>query len=133
MENQSFDGIDSKISEKLKAVRETKVPGEILKNFSANVEEGIGKKSIRAGFSWKFGGSWAMAGVPAFAVLVMASLVIFQSPAFHAPAPIMELAQLDKTQASDEEMMAAMVDSMADEDVSLDDLDDETLASLEVS
>lgn len=126
MENQSFNSVDEKIFEKLKKSREKKVPGELMTNFSSDVEEKLRKKSARPGFSWNGANAWAMAGVPAFAVLVLASFMVFKTPA-------VEIAQLPSPELSDEAMMAALIDSMDDEDFTLEDLDQATLDSLEVS
>lgn len=117
MSEQHFEKMDQEWMKSTKDLREKKVSDGILKGFSASVERRIlsqeqapKRSALRA---------W----VPAMAVLVIASVVVFRSPILSTPfAPVLkttDYAQLDDNEEMDvEEEIAALteLDAWSEED-----------------
>ena len=141
MKKQPFEDMDQKLFDGLKSLREKKASGEVMADFSNEIDEKILRKQKKPSWVGSGVGSWAMAGVPVLAVLVLASLLVMRMPNFNLPAasgvssqtsPV-ELAQVPADELSDQALVKELSDSLDDDDINPEDLDDETLAALELS
>ncbi len=78
MPEQHFDEMDQSLMKNLKSVVKTPVPKEVLKDFSASVIEKISEKEPpREIYKPVHSVAWL---VPAFAVLILASAVVWRLP-----------------------------------------------------
>ena len=82
MNQEPFEKLDREFDELLKVEREKGVSPGMLRGFSASVESKILQKQER-----KVRPFIAPVLVPAFAVMLLASLVIFNNHSFQAPSP----------------------------------------------
>lgn len=84
MDEEKFKQIDEKLMAKFKSQRDKKVPWEIMKGFSASVENKLRERDQKT-FVFRPSRAWLPAAVPVFAVMVLASWVVLRTPATVAP------------------------------------------------
>lgn len=78
--DNDFKKLDNDTMRQFSQLREKKVSSELLKNFSASVEDKIYAKQTKGSFKFiprSFGVRFA---VPVFAVLILASIIVFHNP-----------------------------------------------------
>ena len=80
MTHQSFDDQDRSMMDRLRLVREKKVPPVILKGFSASVEARIREKQPSLEVQLRPKKSWIPVWAPVFAVLIIGSILVLRIP-----------------------------------------------------
>ncbi len=122
MTNELFDQQDKSLMERLKAVREQKVPPAIMKGFSASVEKRIREKQPSLEIQFKPKRSWVRAWVPVMTVLVIGSILVLRLPIGMRGMPVaptnqtVELAQANSNQLTDEIAALTEVGAWTEED-----------------
>lgn len=126
MNSESFEKLDQDFMDRLKSRREKGVPPEMLRDFSASVEAKIREKEAGKG-SMPSGRRWITPVlVPAFAVMLLASVVVFKSPSFHMPSPqpYMNMMLTSNADLSDEISALEELGVWGDEDEKILDISD---------
>lgn len=108
MSNESFEKRDQDFMEKLKTEREKGVSPEILRGFSASVEAKIRQKEVKKCNRPLGARLMAPVLVPVFAVILLASVVVFKNPSFHMPGPEPTMAMMLTSTADLSDEIAAL-------------------------
>ena len=135
MKKEPFEELDKSLMEKLKDQRDRKVPWEILRGFSASVEQRISAKHGQPAYELKSARRYfgAPVWVPVLAVAVLAVVAVIRLPGGTVPAPglAVELAPGNGSELASE--IAALRDLgvwTEDDEAELSELDLEELEEL---
>ena len=106
--------------ERLKPIRQKKVPPEILKGFSASIEARLRKNQPSLEIKLKPKRSWIPVWAPVFVVLIIGSILVLKMPP-NAPDILLvpktvELAQATPNQISDEIAVLSEVGAWTEDD-----------------
>lgn len=120
MAKESFEGQDHSWMERLKGVREKKVPPIFLKGFADSVESQIRKTQPSLEIQLKPKRTWVPVWTPVLVVLIIGSLLVLRLPVgmrqIPAPVKTIELAKANVTQLSDEIAALREIGAWTDED-----------------
>ncbi len=120
MKKEPFEKLDESLMKDLKNLRDKNVPSEILKGFSASVEKRIREKQAPEPVRSLPRRGWVPLWVPAFAVLVVASVIAirfpFGSPAISVSPATVQLASAGSSELSDEIAILRELGAWTDED-----------------
>lgn len=140
MAKESFEKQDQSWMERLKGIREKKVPPIFLKGFADSVESQIRKTQPSLEIQLKPKRTWVPVWTPVLAVLIIGSLLVLRLPAgmrqIPAPVKTIELAQANVNQISDEIATLREMGAWTDEDekssgvISESDIDDLELSNV---
>lgn len=139
MTKEPFEKQDKSLMDALKDAREKQAPPVIMKNFSASVEAKIREKQPGVEIKFKPKRAWVPVWAPVFAVLVIGLVLVLRSPVgireIPASSKIIELAQANTAQLSDEVAELRELGAWTDEDekssgiISESDMDDLELSN----